>query len=275
VTSLALLTASSRYPSEADRIQTMDSAPEDSGDVLHPYDFLQNPFKDKGSMVTLNVLPFPILAAGMLAEYQTLDSRIAVQAGIKGLRFNRMISESVALFDIMVVDPSESRDPQMRGQLAVFIKTGDQPPDDTRAWNVEPLGTFEGTNGFGAPIQIPAVRFWGYGQLDSAGRKSHKPQELTGDSLAAVNLVRQQIQPTDALLALHPDLQNAEWSALNNQSSCGNGCWYVDAHFRIHKESTDPVQYFENAGWQLNINQHTVIPNAGAVKYFNMSGTSN
>ncbi|MGO8718370.1 MAG: hypothetical protein ACLQMO_04025 [Acidobacteriaceae bacterium] len=259
--------------SQSASAETADAVPEDSGDLLHPYDVLRNPFRDKGQMVTLNVLAFPILAEGMLEEYQSYDPRIAAQAGIKGLRFNRMLSENVALFDILALDSPDYQEPEMMGQLAVLIKSGDQPPDDTRSWKVEPLGVVDGTNGFGGAIQIPAVRFWGYGEFSGDHGRSQDVPELSGDSLTAVNLVREQVKPTDALLALNPDLNKTEWTALNNTAFCGSGCWYVDAHFRIHQESTDPVQYFENAGWQVNIDQHTVKPDPDAVKYFSLTGT--
>lgn len=93
--------------------------------------------------------------------------------------------------------------------------------------------------------------------------------ELDGDALKAVNLVRSNVEPTDALLALNPDIQHIDWGAVNDSFAC-NGCWYISAHIRKDKDSTDPVQYFVSPGWNVNIVQHTVQPDADGLKYYTL-----
>jgi hypothetical protein len=241
-------------------------------DLLRPYQLLKDPFKDKGKMVIFIGLDFPILANGTLATYQSLDPRIAKQAGVKGLRFDRMISEAICLYDIMGVEVPGSSSPQMIGELAVAIKPGEQVPDDTRPWAAEPLGIMEGTNGFGAAIQIPAVRFWNYAEAGAATQGvKQEASVLDGDSLTAVNLVKSRIKPKEVLLALNPDLPHAKWEAVNNESVC-HGCWYVSAHIRKNAESTADVQYYENPGWQVNVVRQTVQPNVDAARFYSSTG---
>jgi hypothetical protein len=77
-----------------------------------------------------------------------------------------MLAEAVALYDVRAFAPSRFSDSSMIdvGQLMVLFTTAPaQLPNiaDEGRWVVECLGTMEGTNYLGAPISIPAVKFWG------------------------------------------------------------------------------------------------------------------
>jgi ribosomal protein L7/L12 len=131
--------------------------------TLHPYDLLKNPFLHKNNTISLNVMDHPILYRGSLLQYAGgIDPRISGQLGILGLRLNRMLSEHTALYDIMGMDSEGNSDPEMLGQLAVMIPAEHQQLDLQRYWEVEPMGVAEGTNAFGATLQVPLVRFWRY-----------------------------------------------------------------------------------------------------------------
>lgn len=254
------------HVSEVKPVKGNDNEPKSSGELIHPYDLVKNPFRDQGKMVTLVSLPFPILVNGVLVGYQSLGSNAAAASGIEGLHFNRMLSDDTCLFDVMAMDNSDYRDPEIVGQLAVVIKPGAQAPDDTRNWKAEPISTLQGTNAFGAVIEVPAVRFWGFGEADAAKRTDGFVPP-TGKALDAVNLVRSQVKPTAALLAEDPDLRHIEWSALDNSMVC-NGCWSVSAHIQIHSSDADPVQYFENPGWEVNLDNRAVKPDPDAVRFY-------
>ena len=83
--------------------------------------------------------------------------------GLLGLRFNRMVSEDTALYDVMALDSTNHMDSEMIGQIAVIVSQGQEELDLGRYWEVEPLGIAEGTNTFGATLTVPRVRFWRYG----------------------------------------------------------------------------------------------------------------
>ena len=75
--------------------------------------------------------------------------------------FNRMISEDTALYDYQG-GPTQN---YLTGQIAVVVDPSfemELGPATYHDWKIEPLGTLAGTNGLGAPIEVPLVRFWGY-----------------------------------------------------------------------------------------------------------------
>lgn len=236
-----------------------------SNDLLRPYDLLKNPFMDKGKLVRFNPLDVPIVADGMPVRYDPIAPQAARRGYIKGLRFDRMLSANVALFDIMGIEPMESTSLQMEGQLVVLLGSDVSAPGDMNLWNVEPIGTVTGTNAFGAQIEVPAIRFISYAN-NNPTRDTQMP-ELTGNALRAVNLVRKRIEPTAALLQENPDLNDAEWHALNNKMLCV-GCWFVSAHIRIHANSTSPMQYYVNPGWEVNLQTRALKPDADAIRFY-------
>lgn len=133
--------------------------------VVHAYSLLKDPFGHRGQVVTLNVTERPLIYEGSAIRYIDTsggDAGMGAEMGMMGLRLNRMMSEEMALYDILGTDADGASRSSMLGQLVVVLPTGQRSLDLGRFWEVEPLGVVEGTNGFGAPIQVPEVRFWRY-----------------------------------------------------------------------------------------------------------------
>jgi len=225
--------------------------------TLHAYDLLQNPYSYRNQIVVLNLLERPVLYNGSVIQYANIggtDPRVATQLGLMALRLNRMISAETALYDVMGVSADYSSDAEMLGQLAVILPEGRKTLELDRYWEVEPLGVLQGTNGFGAPIQVPQVRFWRYS--DERHPASH---ELSGDGLRAVNLVKARIKSTQYLMSLEPDFNWTRWDAVNNKDEC-DGCWYVTYGVKVKAKSTSDYDYYENGAWWVNIKAQTVSP---------------
>lgn len=136
--------------------------PQQSGFIVHPYELVKNPFQDQHRIVSLELNARPILIDGQAVFYTApIDPRMGEQYGWMGLRFNKMLSEGVAIYDVLGQNARGS-DPDLLGQIAVIMAPRSQPPSLQQDWDVEPKGTIQGTNGFGASISIPVVKFWGY-----------------------------------------------------------------------------------------------------------------
>jgi hypothetical protein len=135
--------------------------------TLHAYDLLKNPYQYRNRTIVLNVMERPIMYHGSVVQYANIggvDARIATQFSLMGVRFNRMISEDTALYDILGTNAefNASSEPEMLGQIGVILPPGRADLDLGRYWFVEPLGSMEGTNAFGAVLQAPQVRFLRY-----------------------------------------------------------------------------------------------------------------
>jgi hypothetical protein len=134
--------------------------------MLHPYDLLRNPFKFKNSLVILDVVSRPVLYNGTFVQYAEgyVDPRPGGQLSQTGLRFRKMVSQDTGLYDVMGLEGNfnASGDSDLLGEIAVVSSTQDAELDLDRRWKVEPLGTLQGTNAFGATLDVPVVRFWGY-----------------------------------------------------------------------------------------------------------------
>lgn len=155
--------------------------PEEDICVL-PLAILQNPFLHRGRIITLDAKPTNIPQPGGNFSWEEV-------------RFSRVISEDTVLFDVFKLDWSIhkssydipygnspytygqlgmpnfmvpkyvdlERAESFMGQIAFKVSS----PQEVRFshetyWRIEPLGVMEGTNGMGAPIQVPLVRFIGY-----------------------------------------------------------------------------------------------------------------
>lgn len=104
---------------------------------------LKNPYRRKGSLLLMDMRPQPALPG-------------------QSFKFNRMISDNVALYDYT----GGSDEGDLEGQIAVIIdqssfRMGLGPSTD-QTWKVEPMGVLKGTNLLGAAIQVPLIKFWGY-----------------------------------------------------------------------------------------------------------------
>jgi hypothetical protein len=134
--------------------------------TIHPYDLLQNPFEYKNKVVLLNVRGYPVLINGSYWRFQEDFDYKYDPTGFSlflGLRFDKMIGESQASYDIMAREVSgHSSSVRPIGQLIAVAQT---PPDVKRPWVVEVIGPLSGINVFGATVTAPAVQFIRYGQL--------------------------------------------------------------------------------------------------------------
>ena len=155
--------------------------------TLHPYDLLRNPYSHKNHIVTLNAEEWPMLYNGQVLRYLDGGS-VRVGLGYSGLRFKKMLDEHTAVYDIMGMDAQGSSDLEMLGQLAVQGSPGGE-LDVTRMWDVEPLGSLEGSNALGGTVTVPAVRLWGY-----TDQRNATQQERPATAPATPTAVQQNFQ---------------------------------------------------------------------------------
>jgi hypothetical protein len=137
--------------------------------TIHPYELAKNPFLMKTHLVMLDGHSYPILLDGNLLQYEeyTGEPNI-IGRELVGLKFERMLDERTAIFAILGFNRagimSNGTDEGMEdlGELAVLVPSNSLQPDPEELWTVEPLGMLQGTNGFGASVSVPLVRFDGY-----------------------------------------------------------------------------------------------------------------
>jgi hypothetical protein len=144
---------------------TKPQAPRLANVTLHAYDLLKNPYGYQNQIVFLNVIERPVMYNNSVIQYADIggtDPRVATKLGLTGVRLNRMLSENVALYDILGLNANYNSDSQVLGQLVVVLPIDRTDLELSRYWEVEPLGVIDGTNSFGAQIQVPHVRFWRY-----------------------------------------------------------------------------------------------------------------
>ena len=129
------------------------------------FKLLKNPYFHKGEKAVLEIAPNP---------------------GNRWMRvqFDRMISESLALYTVQDVPqpgwyPNTFRDV---GQLAVEIASPENIPRTTESWSVELLGVAEATNGFGAALQIPLVKFNDYAKWRPPCAKDRGEEPRSGET---------------------------------------------------------------------------------------------
>jgi hypothetical protein len=210
---------------EATSATLQESEPPSADVVLHAYDVLKNPYGYKNRLVVLDVMERPVLFNGSLFQYAGgVDPRVATSLGMAGVRFDRMLTEDTAVYDVMALDANNNSDPELIGQLAVLLPSGRGQLELGPDWEVEPLGTVEGTNGFGARMQVPEVRFWRYHGEQQRTPPTTPTSVLSGDGRTAVELVKAKIRPSSYLLSLKADDATAEWSAVDNHWDCA-ACW--------------------------------------------------
>lgn len=135
--------------------------------LLSPRDLVKNPFQYRGQPVVLDPASYPSVMNGVVLAWNPPVPGL----GWAGLRFDRMLSEREALFEIleMNVPNRRSEAPEMAGQLLVTAAENVFPgaPDGApisvlRLWIVKPMGMTHGTNAFGAAVTVPTVDFIRY-----------------------------------------------------------------------------------------------------------------
>lgn len=90
----------------------------------------------------------------------------------------------------------------------------------------------------------------------------------------AIDLVRSHIQPTGLLRSIEPDVTTAklfqenEWSALDNKSWCGDGCWMVWCEIKLSdtQKNIGPIAGY----WEVNVKTKTikVVDGTATPKFF-------
>jgi hypothetical protein len=246
--------ATKQTASERNEATPQESEPPSADVVLHAYDVLKNPYGYKNRMVVLDVMERPVLFNGSLFQYAGgVDPRVATTLGMAGVRFDKMLAENIVIYDVMALNANNNSDPELIGQLAVLLPTGRGQLDLGPDWEVEPVGTIEGTNGFGATVQVPEVRFWRY---HGEQQRISPTSVLSGDGRTAVELVKAKIRPSSYLLSLKADDAKAKWFAADNHRDCA-ACWYV---FYSVKAATNKYDRDEFAEWKVDIGLKTVMP---------------
>jgi len=122
----------------------------ESDQLLSPYDISKNPYKFKDQSGILDTIHVPLV-------YNNGVQMGSVPYPGGALRFNKMIDERTAIYEVMV----GHEDVEPDGEIAVILTNSDQ-PSSLRPWRVFVEGPMEAVNGFGAAIQVTAIRFEGY-----------------------------------------------------------------------------------------------------------------
>jgi hypothetical protein len=125
-----------------------------STEVIHPYELSRNPYRWKGRSGILDTAN--LLFDNKLSQCMTMP----YPGG--GLQFERMLSEHTAIYSVLTI---ERYGVGSTGELEVILDDN-TPPEAKRPWNVLVLGSDEGINGFGGPVQLAVVRFEGYHEGD-------------------------------------------------------------------------------------------------------------
>ncbi len=148
-----------------------EPTPPHSGESVTAYMLFKNPYQERGKLVDLDPRVWPLLFGGRVQTYSVNGPR-SRQLGYSGIVFSRMIDEDVALFDIQYMDAEGSGGPGLStaGRLAVMVPPTERTPSTDEIWIAEPMGVMEGTNGFGAPIKIPLIKFFGYKRNQPVGK---------------------------------------------------------------------------------------------------------
>ncbi len=220
---------------------------------LHPYDILRNPYAHKNHIISMDVASWPILYNSQLMQYTGASNAAGVRLGYSGIRLNRMLSENTALYDVMGASAVGGPELELLGQLAVQGPSVSE-LNIQKFWDVEPLGIMEGTNGFGAQIQVPQVKFWRY-----TDERYQTTQNPSGEQLTAINLVKARMSPTHSLMSLQPDFNWVRWEAFDLNDRC-SGCWAVTYGVKVKSESTPQYDAYRNGEWMVNVKTLTVTP---------------
>lgn len=152
--------------------------PPSSGLTLHAIELLNRPEDHVGKMIGLDGWSMSTPPSYGYVFYRRWPKQAAILGRLTGLQFNRMIADDICLFDVYEDNEQgdflQRKDRQFAGQIAVKMSSPGRIPDVFQLWDVEPLGTVEGTTEAGLVIRIPTVRFWHYHDngLDAEGPKT-------------------------------------------------------------------------------------------------------
>jgi hypothetical protein len=132
-----------------------------ASDSITPYQLLKNPFLKQGKLVRLDFIRFPIILNDAVVNYGQCSATpvMCQQLGSVGLRFNRMMEANEALYDVMGEDVNNGVNVTKQGEILVEIMQSEDQPPLAKDWIVITNEPMRGTNGFGAAITIPSVKF--------------------------------------------------------------------------------------------------------------------
>jgi hypothetical protein len=227
--------------------------------TLHAYDLMRNPFLSKNHLVRLDLKSYPLFLDGNFLKYELYTGMPNILSKeLVGVRFERMLDEETAIFEVQGYDRpaliSAEVDQGMSrlGELAVLVPAGTPELDPQELWTVEPLGTLEGTNGFGAQISVPLIRFDGYWRQQQAA----SAQPIVGDGKIAVELVKSRTTPTPYLTSLKPSFRESDWQVVNDEF-VNEGQWEVCYKVRVLGTEAGPPDYVIPC-WTVNVREKTV-----------------
>jgi hypothetical protein len=122
----------------------------ESNEILDPYDLSKNPYQWKYQSGILDTINVPLVM-----NNGTRVGQVAYPGGC--LKFNKMLDEHTAVYEVMV----GHEDVQPDGEIAVLLSNSD-PPTSLRPWRIFVEGPMDALNGLGQTITLTAVRFEGY-----------------------------------------------------------------------------------------------------------------
>jgi hypothetical protein len=131
----------------------------DSTEIFLPYLLSKNPYEwaeHSGILDTRN--PLMLMPNGIYRKFP--------QLGPSSIRFDKMLDEHTAVYDVMTIDQAAlaAADPDYMvpdGQIAVILPDS-TPPSLAKPWKVLVEGPVTGTNAFGADLTVTTVKFEGY-----------------------------------------------------------------------------------------------------------------
>jgi hypothetical protein len=120
-----------------------------SDEIIEPYEVSKNPYRLKGHSGILDTTRVSMLMPS--------GDRIPTPYPGGGLRFEKMIDENTATYEVLVGGEEVMPD----GEIAVVLPDSN-PPDSRRPWRVYVEEPKEAVNGLGTRIKVSTVRFEGY-----------------------------------------------------------------------------------------------------------------
>jgi hypothetical protein len=153
--------------------------PPSSGVTLHAIELLRHPDDHVGKMIGLDGWSMSTPPYYGFVYYRRWPKNAAILGRYTGLQFRRMIADDTCLFDVFEDNEQgdflQGTDRQFAGQIAVKMSSPGRIPDVFQIWDVEPLGTAEGTTEAGLVIRIPMIRFWHY---QDSGLDAEEPKRI-------------------------------------------------------------------------------------------------
>jgi hypothetical protein len=148
---------------------------------LHVYELLERYPEFENKLVALDVWSIPNSFYGeQVLHYERLPPKEATLARMVGVQLDSEIRPGFLIYRVMAFDPNgdflNQTDVRQAGSIAVQMRTPGTYPSPFQVWDIEPLGTVEGTTRSGIVVRIPLIKFWRY---HDSGRDAEKPVQIT------------------------------------------------------------------------------------------------